>query len=110
MAWGHAAQLPGDMPHVEYIARIDALLKRLPASSDCFILHRRDHDSAYKTYLEVYNELKAAYNELWDEESMKLFGVHYSEDLPRAKKEQIKDRIPFVLSEAEPTAFGEEAK
>ena len=53
MAWGNAASLPGEMPHIGYITRIDALLKRLPATSDTFILHRRDHDSAYKTYLDV---------------------------------------------------------
>lgn len=53
MDWGQAASLPGEMPHVEYIARIDALLKRLPIIPDSFILQRRDHDSAYKTYLEV---------------------------------------------------------
>jgi biopolymer transport protein ExbD len=71
---------------------------------------KNDRGTNYKTYLEVYNELKAAYNELWDEECMRLFGQHYSEDLSRSKKDKIKEKIPFVLSEAEPTAFGEEAK
>ncbi len=69
---------------------------------------KNDRGTEYKTYLEVYNELKAAYNELWDDLSLKKFGVSYSEDLPFAYRKAIKDEIPFVLSEAEPTAFGEE--
>ncbi len=69
---------------------------------------KNDRGTNYKTYLEVYNELKGAYNELWNEESRKLYGKDYSEDLPRHMKKAIRDKIPFVLSEAEPTAFGEE--
>ena len=52
LAWGTTAELPG-MPHVDYIRRIDALLLRLPAAPDHFVLHRREHDSAYKTFLDV---------------------------------------------------------
>lgn len=69
---------------------------------------KNDRGTNYKTYLEVYNELKAAYNELWNEESRKMFGKDYSEDLPVNMQKAIRDKIPFVLSEAEPTAFGEE--
>ncbi len=69
---------------------------------------KNDRGTNYKTYLEVYNELKAAYNELWNEESRKLFGKDYSEDLPIHMQKEIRGKIPFVLSEAEPTAFGEE--
>jgi biopolymer transport protein ExbD len=70
---------------------------------------KNDRGTNYKTYIEVYNELKAAYNELWDEECMKRYNQHYSDDLPKAQKDAIKAKIPFVLSEAEPTAFGEES-
>ncbi len=69
---------------------------------------KNDRGTNYKTYLEVYNELKAAYNELWDAECQRLYGVPYSEDLPIAYRKEIKKKIPFVLSEAEPTNFGEE--
>ena len=69
---------------------------------------KNDRGTNYKTYLEVYNELKAAYSELWDELSRKKFGVPYDEDMPFAYKKAIRDEIPFVLSEAEPTSFGEE--
>ncbi|MBK7872794.1 MAG: biopolymer transporter ExbD [Saprospiraceae bacterium] len=69
---------------------------------------KNDRGTNYRTYLEVYNELKGAYNELWDELSRQKFGVPYSDDLPIAYIKAIKEEIPMVLSEAEPTAFGEE--
>ena len=71
---------------------------------------KNDRGTKYGTYIEVYNELKAAYNELWEEESMIQFREHYSDDLPKAKKDKIKAKIPFVLSEAEATSYGEESK
>lgn len=69
---------------------------------------KNDRGTSYKTYLEVYNELKAAYNELWDEKSQRDYGVSYSDDMPLARRKAIKAEIPMVLSEAEPTNFGEE--
>ncbi len=75
-----------------------------------FIYFKNDRGTKYVVYIEVYNELKAAYNELWEEESMTQFGEHYSEDLAKAKKDKIKAKIPFVLSEAEATTFGDESK
>lgn len=76
--------------------------------SKALIMLKNDRGTNYKTYLAVYNELKGAYNELWDEASRRRYGVPYSEDLPANMKKKIKDEIPMVLSEAEPTAFGEE--
>ncbi len=73
---------------------------------------KNDRGTKYETYIMVYNELKAAYNELWDEMAEKPQyggpGKKY-DDLPKEKKEAIKKVIPFVLSEAEPTAYGEES-
>ncbi len=69
---------------------------------------KNDRGTNYKTYLEVYNELKAAYNELWDELSRRKYGIPYSDEMPIAYQKAIKEEIPMVLSEAEPTAFGEE--
>lgn len=83
-------------------------LAELPAAA--IISLKNDRGTKYGTYIEVYNELKAAYNELWEEESMAQFGEHYSDDLAKSKKDKIKTKIPFVLSEAEATAFGEESK
>jgi len=78
------------------------------APTKAIISLKNDRGTNYKTYLEVYNELKAAYNELWNEEANAKFGVDYSDEMPIAQKRAIKGKIPFVLSEAEPTAFGDE--
>jgi len=69
---------------------------------------KNDRGTSYEAYLRVYNELKAAYSELWDDLIQKKYGRPYSDDMPFAYKKAIRDEIPFVLSEAEPTAFGEE--
>lgn len=69
---------------------------------------KNDRGTNYDTYLRVYNELKGAYNDLWNELCQRKFGIDYSEDLPLAYRKAIKEEIPFVLSEAEPTNFGEE--
>lgn len=86
-------------------------LKREDLSTDpknAIISLRNDRGTSYGRYLEVYNELKASYNELWDEECQRMYGIPYSEELPVAYRKAIKEKIPFVLSEAEPTNFGEE--
>ena len=69
---------------------------------------KNDRGTNYETYLQVYNELKGAYDELWDEEAQKLYNRPYSDDMPVSMKREIKGKIPMVLSEAEPTTFGEE--
>ena len=76
--------------------------------SKAVISLKNDRGTKYATYLEVYNELLGAYNELWNETANSLYGVDYSEELPFAYRKEIKTRVPMVLSEAEPTAFGEE--
>lgn len=78
------------------------------APNKAIISLKNDRGTSYATYLEVYNELKAAYYELWDELSRKEYGIPYSDDMPIAQQKFIKGEIPFVISEAEPTSFGEE--
>ena len=78
------------------------------APNKAIISLKNDRGTNYETYLEVYNELKGAYDELWDEECMKRYGIPYSDDLPIEYRKEIKKKIPMVLSEAEPTAYGEE--
>ncbi len=69
---------------------------------------KNDRSTKYGVYIEVYNELKAAYQELWNDLSQRLYGEPYSEEMSDAKKRVIRTEIPFVLSEAEPTDFGNE--
>ncbi len=67
---------------------------------------KNDRGTSYETYVTVYNELLAAYNELWEEASQSKFGKPYV-DLTDSEKDKVRTEIPLVLSEAEPTAFGE---
>jgi biopolymer transport protein ExbD len=63
---------------------------------------KNDRGTSYETYLTIYNELKAAYRELWDEMAQQQFGKNYSE-LPGFQQKQIRRDIPLIISEAEPT-------
>ncbi len=69
---------------------------------------KNDRGTKYGTYLEVYNEVKAAYSELWNEECQRKYSQDYSDDLPLAIRKEIRSKFPLVISEAEPTSFGEE--
>ena len=68
---------------------------------------KNDRGTSYETYIGVYNELQAAYNELRNEEAMRRYGKGY-EDLNSEQRTVVRNTIPMILSEAEPTAFGEE--
>lgn len=93
---------------VEFISNPKRREDLAEAPNKAIISLKNDRGTSYATYLEVYNELKAAYYELWDELSRRKFGVPYSDDMPIAQQKVIKGEIPFVISEAEPTNFGEE--
>lgn len=68
---------------------------------------KNDRGTSYETYISVYNELQAAYNELRNEESMRRYGKQY-DNLNSDQRQVVRNTIPMILSEAEPTAFGEE--
>lgn len=70
---------------------------------------KNDRGTKYKTYLEVYNELMGAYNELREESAQKKYKKPYDK-LTVEQKKAINNSIPLVISEAEPTSFGEESK
>ena len=92
----------------EFIANPTKRSDLSESPKNAIISLKNDRGTNYETYLLTYNELQAAYNELWNEEAQKLFGEDYSDDMPFAQRKEIKSKIPFVISEAEPTAFGEE--
>jgi len=69
------------------------------------ISFRGDRGTSYERYLEVYNELRAAYNELRDEYSMKNYGKLF-DDLDSARRATVKKIYPLRISEAEPVNLG----
>jgi len=92
----------------EFISNPRRLENMSESPKNAIISLKNDRGTNYETYLAVYNELKGAYDELWDELAQKRYGEPYSDDMPFAQRKAIKGEIPMVLSEAEPTNFGEE--
>lgn len=69
---------------------------------------KNDRGTKYKAYIEVYNEIKGAYNELRNEEAQRMHNKDF-EFITSEQQKEIRAKIPLVISEAEPTAFGEES-
>ncbi|MFK8005611.1 MAG: ExbD/TolR family protein [Saprospiraceae bacterium] len=63
---------------------------------------KNDRSTSYETYIGVYNELKAAYSELRDEEARRVYNKGF-EMLEKAQQKEIKNKIPLIISEAEPS-------
>ncbi|MDR1814092.1 MAG: biopolymer transporter ExbD [Tannerella sp.] len=66
-----------------------------------------DRGTKYQTYIDVQNELVAAYNELRDVASKKFFGNKKYSELDEDEKTAITKLYPQVISEAEPKKYGE---
>ena len=62
----------------------------------------------YKTYIQVQNELAAAYNELRNDAALNKFGERYN-NLSKTKKKEIRKMYPQKISEAEPTKIGDDS-
>ena len=77
------------------------------------ILYTKDHvisvqndvDTQYQAYLDVQNELVAAYNELREECAKQYFHKSFSE-LEEEQQKQIQKIYPQKISEAEPKNYG----
>lgn len=93
--------------------------KRSTSSSDhpdkAIISMKHDRETSYEQYIEVQNELVAAYNHLREREAQRLYNRSFSDMLAEKEKNQfkkdeklneqietIKKLFPMKLSEAEP--------
>ena len=65
-----------------------------------------DRGTNYQTYIDVQNELAAAYNTLRNELSLKQFKIKFSE-LDEDKKKAVMEYYKQKISEAEPLQHGE---
>ena len=59
-----------------------------------------DRNTSYHTYISVYNELKAAYNELWEEQAQIEYQRPFYK-LTRSQQQELKKKIPLVISEGD---------
>lgn len=95
---------------------LPADVRNLKATTKHFLLHeadspkkavvslRNDNGTPYDMYIAVYNELKAAYRQIWDDEALRDYGQHY-DDLKKESKRKIRKKYPLVISEADPSDF-----
>jgi biopolymer transport protein ExbD len=67
---------------------------------------QNDRSSSYQSYIDVQNELVAAYNELRDELATEKWGKKY-EELDEDQQKAIREIYPQKISEAEPKKYGE---
>jgi biopolymer transport protein ExbD len=78
-------------------------------STKAIVSLKNDRGTSYDMYVQVYNELTAAYNKVRDEYSMQKYGVIYSKLDPIRDEDKIKEvkkKYPKKLSEAEPVSIG----
>lgn len=74
-------------------------------TKDHVISVQNDVDTQYQAYLNVQNELVAAYNELRDECARKYYHKSYNE-LDEDQQKQVQKVYPQKISEAEPKNYG----
>lgn len=84
-----------------FITNPGGLSTRPSAPNKAVISLQHDRGTSYGAYLEVYNELMAAYHELWEEAAQKRYQLSFDK-LPPSRRQQIRMEIPLVISEAEP--------
>ncbi|WP_072530442.1 biopolymer transporter ExbD [Bacteroides ilei] len=85
--------------------------KNIPFFGDVMITDKHvisvqnDVGTSYNAYIQVQNELVAAYNELRDELAHSQFGKSYAE-CSEEEQDAINDYYPQKISEAEPKKYG----
>jgi len=102
---GNLGQLEGLREQVkEFILNPSQKQHLASAPNKAVVAIQNDRGTSYQTYIGVYNEIKAAYMELWDEAAQRQYGLLFA-DLNQAGQVEIRKRIPSVISESEPTEF-----
>lgn len=84
---------------------IDGNMEQFMTTADHIISLQNDRGTTYQKYIEVQNELVAAYNEVRDEFARQRFGTPYAE-LSEERQGAIQKIYPQKISEAEPKNYG----
>lgn len=84
---------------------IDGNMEQFMTTADHIISLQNDRGTTYQKYIEVQNELVAAYNEVRDEFARQRFGTSYAE-LSEERQGAIQKIYPQKISEAEPKNYG----
>ncbi|MCB9071494.1 MAG: biopolymer transporter ExbD [Prevotellaceae bacterium] len=96
------ASLPEKVPvEVEF----DGIKETVLTTKNHVISLQNDRGTQYQKYIEVQNELVAAYNELRNDMAQARFGMKYDE-LDEDRQKAIQTVYPQKISEAEPKNYG----
>lgn len=95
-----------NLPELSEIeVEIDGRTEKVMTTEAHIVSLQNDRGTTYQKYIEVQNELVAAYNEVRDEYSRQRFGVSYNE-LTEERQGAIQKIYPQKISEAEPKNYG----
>ncbi len=92
------------LPEMEEI-QINGINKTVLVSAGIISL-RNDRGTTYGRYIEVQNELVAAYNELRNEAAFEYFGKRTYDELNEDQQIAVREIYPQRISEAEPKNIG----
>jgi len=92
------------LPEMEEI-QINGINKTVLVSAGIISL-RNDRGTTYGRYIEVQNELVAAYNELRNEAAFEYFGKRTYDELNEDQQTAVREIYPQRISEAEPKNIG----
>lgn len=93
-----------DMPQKVLLKDVP-FLGDLMATKNHIVSLQSDRGTEYKVYIDVQNEIVAAYNEIRDEFSLEHFNKKYAE-LDDEHQKSVRAVFPQKISEAEPRTYG----
>lgn len=75
----------------------------LPSNKKLIVSVKTDRQTVYNKYVQALDQVKLAYFEIRDEYSRENYGRKYN-DLNKEQQDIVKDKIPIIISIAEPEA------
>ncbi len=85
---------------IEFITNPSKSKDKPSTPKNALIAIQNDRSASYGKYILIYNEIKAAYSEIWDEKAKALYGKKFAA-LKGNQRDAIKNEIPLVISESE---------
>ncbi|MCB9245234.1 MAG: biopolymer transporter ExbD [Flavobacteriales bacterium] len=79
--------------------------KLAESSEKAIVSLKNDRGTSYERYVEVYNELKRAYNEVRNEYAKSKYNKDFAK-LTEKEADEVQEKYPMKISEAEPVDIG----
>ncbi|MBN1300232.1 MAG: biopolymer transporter ExbD [Melioribacteraceae bacterium] len=82
------------------ISKIESKID-LPSNKKLVVSIKTDRKTNYNLFMQAFDQVKIAYRDVKNNLSMNMFGVEF-DDLAEEQQEEIKNKVPEVISFAEP--------